>query len=336
MQQRKLGPFTVSAIGLGCMGLSHAYGAGVDRRDAAALLNRALEIGYALLDTAGIYGFGDNESLIGEVLGPRRDEFVLATKCGVRRDRAGRRMIDGRPKSLKADCEASLKRLRTDVIDLCYLHRWDKNVPIEDSMGALAELVTAGKIKTIGLCEVSAATLLRAHAVHPVSAVQSEYSLWTRNPEIAMLAACRQLDITFVAFAPLGRGFLTGALSNPDALADGDLRRSMPRFQAIHFYSNLALIDGLREIAEAAGCTMGQLALAWLLGKGDDIVPIPGTSSLAHLEENRAAVDLDVPPGTFLRLDRLINEDTVAGERYALEMLREVDSEAFANQPGSS
>ncbi|WP_026381284.1 aldo/keto reductase [Afifella pfennigii] len=333
MQQRKLGPYTVSAIGLGCMGLSHGYGIAPERKRAERLLNRALERGYTFLDTAAVYGAGANETLIGEVLGKRRDEFVLATKCGLRRDGEGRRVIDGRPTSLKRSCEESLKRLKTEAIDLCYLHRLDKRVPIEDSVGALGELVEAGKVKSIGLSEVSVPTLIRAHAVHPISAVQSEYSLWTRNPEIAMLAACRQLDITFVAFAPLGRAFLTGTLRDPTRLVDDDLRRTMPRFRPENFFLNLDLVDRLVEIAGDVGCSPAQLALAWLLGKGDDIVPIPGTTDEAHLAENAAAVDLQVPPGTFARLDRLINETTVAGERYAPHIQMQLDTEEFGPPP---
>ncbi|MBK1624482.1 aldo/keto reductase [Afifella marina] len=335
MQQRKLGRYSVSAIGLGCMSISHAYGTPLARADAERLLNQALECGYSLLDTAVIYGYGANESLIGEALNGRRDEFVLASKCGIFRADDGSRVIDNRPERLKRACEDSLKRLKTDVIDLYYLHRWDKVVPIEESVGALSELVQEGKIKAIGLSEVSVPTLVRAHAVHPISAVQSEYSLFTRNPEIAMLAACRQLDITFVAFSPLARGLLSGQLRDPAKLKPGDLRRNMPRFQGANFVANMQLIDGLKEIADDAGCTMAQVALAWLLAKGDDIIPIPGTTSRAHLRENAEAGDIVLPAGALPRLDALINEKTVRGARYSAAIQSEIDTEEFGASCGA-
>lgn len=329
MKHRKLGPFTVSAIGLGCMNLSHAYGAAPDKSVAARLLETALDLGYTHFDTAALYGFGANETLIGEVLSHRRDEFTLASKCGMFRNEDGKREINGRPQVLKKTCEDALRRLRTDVIDLYYLHRWDRKVPIEDSVGALSDLVAEGKVGTIGLSEVSAATLRKAHAVHPVTAVQSEYSLWTRNPEIAILEACRELAVTFVAFSPLARAFLTGTLRDVSGLADNDIRRRMPRFQPDNYAANLRLLDGFEAIAGEVGCSMAQLALAWLLAKGEHVLPIPGTTSLDHLAGNAGAADVSLDADTVARLDALINQDTVAGPRYNAATQAEIDTEQF-------
>ncbi|MBI4985238.1 MAG: aldo/keto reductase [Rhodocyclales bacterium] len=330
MQQRKLGPYPVSALGLGCMNLSHAYAAPPDKAACAAVLERALDLGISHFDTAALYGFGANESLIGEVLGPHRREFTLVSKCGMFRNAAGLREIDGRPAVLRQTVEDSLKRLRTEVIDLCYLHRWDKRVPIEESVGALADLLQAGKIRAIGLSEVSATTLRRAHAVHPVAALQTEYSLWTRNPEIAVLAECRRLGVTFVAFSPLARGFLAGGLSDVAALEAKDIRRFMPRFEPDNYAANLKLFDAFAAIAAAQGCTPAQLALAWLLAQGEDILPIPGTTRLAHLEENAAAADLTLGRDVLDRLDALINQTTVVGHRYSAAIRAEIDTEDFA------
>jgi aryl-alcohol dehydrogenase-like predicted oxidoreductase len=330
MKSRHLGPFEVSAIGLGCMNLSHGYGAPPDAKSAALLLHRALDIGYRHLDTAVLYGFGANETLLGDTLHARRHEYVLASKCGIFRDETGKREIDGRPEVLTRTCEDSLRRLRTDVIDLYYLHRWDRRVPIEDSVGALADLVRAGKIRTIGLSEVSAATLRKAHAVHPITAIQTEYSIWTRNPEIKVLDECRRLGVGFVAFSPLGRGFLTGTLRDPTAYAADDLRHHMPRFQSPHHERNLVLADRIAAIAGALGCTSGQLALAWLLAQDPTIVPIPGTTSLAHLDENAAAAHLELDSGTVGELDAVINERTVSGARYSPAAQRETDTEEYA------
>lgn len=285
---RALAGFQVFPIGLGCMSLSHGYGPAAAPADAGALLLGALDRGVTLFDTAALYGFGHNEELLGRVLAPHRSRFMLASKCGIFREN-GQRRIDGRPETLRRTCEDSLRRLRTDVIDLYYLHRWDKAVPIEDSVGALADLVRAGKIRAIGLSEVSAATLRRAHAVHPIAAVQSEYSLWSREVEIAVLGACRELGAALVAFSPLARAFLADGLPDVAALADGDLRRRMPRFQPEAYARNLALLAPLRRMARDHGCTPGQLALAWLLHQGEHIIPIPGTTRLAHLEENLGA-----------------------------------------------
>ncbi len=332
MQQRKLGPFQVGPIGLGCMNLSHAYGVPPSPEVGEAVLLRALELGVTHFDTAALYGFGANETLVGRVLGKHRSRYTLASKCGMT-GVDGKRVIDGRPATIKRTCEESLQRLQTDVIDLYYLHRWDKAVPIEDSMGAMADLVREGKIRSIGLSEVSADTLRRAHAVHPVAALQTEYSLWTRNPEIAVLDACRELGVSFVAFSPVARGFLAGALTDPAQVAAfeaKDIRRAMPRFQSAHFAANLRLLDGYLGLAREAGCTPAQLALAWLLAKGTDILPIPGTTSLAHLEENLKAADIALAPDLVARLEALINARTVSGPRYPAATQVEIDTEEFA------
>jgi aryl-alcohol dehydrogenase-like predicted oxidoreductase len=308
------------------MNLSHAYGRPPDADAAVRVLQTAVELGVMLFDTAALYGFGRNEELVGAALQPYRNRIFLASKCGIAGVQ-GKRVLDGRPETLKRTCQESLRRLRTDVIDLYYLHRWDKNVPIEESVGALGELVRAGCVRAIGLSEVSAATLQRAHAVHPISAVQSEYSLWTRNPEVALLAACEALGVALVAFSPLGRGFLAGAVRDPAELMEGDLRRNMPRFQAPHFARNLALQGALAGLASEAGCTSAQLALAWLLHKAPHVIPIPGTTSLAHLRENVAACDVRLGPTMVQRLERLINAATVSGARYAAETQAEIDTE---------
>lgn len=325
MQKRKLGEFEVSAIGLGCMSLSHAYGVPPSREVAERVLLGALDAGYTFFDTAAVYGVGHNETLVGEVLGARRKEFVLASKCGL--TNGDQRELNGRPEVLKATCEGSLKRLQTDVIDLYYLHRWDKRVPIEESVGALADLVKEGKIRAIGLSEVSAPALRRAHAVHPITALQTEYSPWTRNPEIAVLDACRELGVTFVAFSPVGRGFLAGGVTDPNALVEGDFRKGMPRFQGEAFQANLKLLDGFREIAREAGCTPAQLCLAWLLQKGSDIVPIPGTANPDHMVENARASEVRLSDVTMAKVEALVNAQTVSGPRYAPAMQASVDTE---------
>ena len=330
MRSRSLGPFEVSAVGLGCMNLSHAYGTPPAPKDGARLLLQALDLGYTLFDTAALYGFGANETLLGDTLAARRDEFVLASKCGMFRNAEGVREINGRPEMLKRTCEDSLRRLRTDVIDIYYLHRWDKRVPIEDSVGALSDLVAEGKVRTIGLSEVSAQTLRKAHAVHPITALQNEYSLWTRNPEIKVLDACRELGVTLVAFSPLGRGFLSGTLpAEPDFEAK-DIRRNMPRFEPENYAANRKLLDGCATLAQAAGCSMAQLALAWVLAQGDDVIPIPGTTRLDHLGENAGADDVRLDAATLAEVDRLINQNTVHGPRYNANTQREIDSEEFA------
>jgi aryl-alcohol dehydrogenase-like predicted oxidoreductase len=327
MNARKLGPFEVSTIGLGCMSMSHAYGTPPPPEAAANVLRKALDLGYTHVDTAALYGFGANETLIGNALGDRRKEFVLASKGGMFRNAQGQREIDGHPEVIKKTCEDSLTRLRTDVIDLYYLHRWDKRLPIEESVGALADLVAQGKVRTIGLSEVSASTIRKAHRVHPISAVQTEYSLWTRNAEVAVLQACKELGITFVAFSPLARGFLTGELRDVSALPPKDIRLAMPRFQAEHFARNLGLLDGLSSIARQNGSTMAQMALAWLLAQGEHIIPIPGTTRIDHLEENMGAAAVRLSDRTVETLNAVINPSTVSGARYNDATLPEIDTE---------
>jgi aryl-alcohol dehydrogenase-like predicted oxidoreductase len=332
MQRRSIGPFQASAISLGCMNLSHAYGAPPAPEAAERLLLHALDLGVTMFDTAALYGFGANETLVGRVMKPHRSKFMLASKggmTGVTFADGIRRVIDGRPEAIRRDCEASLKRLQTDVIDLYYLHRWDKKVPIEDSVGAMSDLVRQGKVRTLGLSEVSAATLTRAHAVHPITAVQTEYSLWTRNPEIAVLKACQDIGAAFVAFSPTARAFLTGTLRDVSAFDAKDIRRAMPRFEPTNYAANLKLLDGLEPLAREAGCSMVQLALAWLLAQGDHVVPIPGTTSLLHLEENLGADAVTVSPAILQRAGALINQHTVTGPRYNATTQTEVDTEEF-------
>lgn len=325
MQTRKLGPFEVSAIGLGCMSLSHGYGPPASREQAERVLKGALNAGYTFLDTAAVYGVGHNETLIGEVLGDRRKDFVLASKCGL--TNGDKRELNGHPDVLKATCEGSLKRLKTDVIDLYYLHRWDKRVPIEDSVGALSDLVAEGKIKTIGLSEVSADTLRRAHAVHPITALQTEYSPWTRNPEIAVLQACKDLGVTFVAFSPVGRGFLAGGAMDASAFQDGDMRLGMPRFQGEAFAANLKLFAAFAALAKEAGCTPAQLCLAWLLAKDETLVPIPGTTNPDHMVENAGAAVIALSAETMDKVEALVNPQTVTGPRYSPAMQASIDTE---------
>jgi hypothetical protein len=331
VQTRRIGTLEVSAIGLGCMNLSHAYGAPPPADVAAQLLARALDLGVTLFDTAALYGFGANEELVGRVLKPHRARITLASKCGMT-GVDGKRVIDGRPATLKRTCDESLRRLQTDVVDLYYLHRWDKKVPIEDSVGALADLVRAGKVRAIGLSEVSATTLRRAHAVHPITALQNEYSLWTRNPEIAGLDVCRALGIALVAFSPLGRGFLTGKLRDVSVFEEKDIRRQMPRFEAGNYAANLRLLEGFAALAREVGGTPAQLALAWLLAKGEHIVPIPGTTRSAHLEENVGAASLRLSGDVLARVDALINQKTVIGARYNAATQTEIDTEEFGGR----
>jgi len=332
MNQRNIGPFSVSAIGLGCMNLSHAYGTPPSAEQGERVLLAALDAGVTLFDTAALYGFGANETLVGRVLKPHRSRFTLASKggmAGVQFDDGVKRVIDGRPETLRQNCEDSLRRLQTDVIDLYYLHRWDKKVPIEDSVGAMSDLVRAGKVRTLGLSEVSAATVRKAHAVHPISAVQTEYSLWTRNPEIAVLEACREIGAAFVAFSPVARGFLCDALHDVGTLEAKDIRRGMPRFAPEAYARNLALLPPYKALAQAARCTPAQLALAWLLHKAPHIVPIPGTTSVAHLHEDLAAADVALAPEVIDQLEALINEQSVSGPRYNAQSASEVDTETF-------
>ncbi|MBI5921069.1 MAG: aldo/keto reductase [Betaproteobacteria bacterium] len=333
MQQRRIGPFSVSALGLGCMSLSHAYGTPPAPEAAAALLLRTLERGINFFDTAALYGFGANETLLGRVLKPHRQQIVLASKCGMT-GVDGRRVIDGRPEVLKRTCDESLQRLQTDVIDLYYLHRWDKNVPIEDSIGALADLVRVGKIRSIGLSEVSAPILRRAHAVHPIVALQTEYSLWTRNPEIAVLDACRELGVAFVAFSPLARAFLTGTLRDPETqLETKDIRRQMPRFEAANYAKNLELLAEYQLIAAEIGVTPAQLALSWLLARAEHIIPIFGTRLVEHLDDNAGSAGIQLNRSIVERLDALINQQTVTGPRYNDANQQEIDTESFLIPP---
>jgi aryl-alcohol dehydrogenase-like predicted oxidoreductase len=333
-EQRTLAQAQVYPIGLGCMNLSHAYGQPPAPAAAAGVLLRAFELGVRHFDTAALYGFGANEELIGRTLAPYRRQLILASKCGmhgVAGPTGMRRVIDGRPQTLRQTCEAALERLQTDVIDLYYLHRWDKQVPIEESVGALAELKRQGKIRAIGLSEVSAATLRRAHAVHPIAAVQTEFSLCTRNAEIAVLEACRELGTAVVAFSPLARGFLTGRMPDVARLDAKDIRRFMPRYSPEAHAVNSRLLDEYLGIATEAGCTPAQLALAWLLNRGPHVHAIPGTTDVQHLQENIAGGQVRLTPALATRLDALINRRTISGARYNAATQAEIDTEEFAD-----
>lgn len=325
---RAIGDSRINAVGLGCMNVSHAYGPAQPEADAIRLFQHALDTGYDFFDTATIYGLGTNEALLGKAIGHRRSEFYLASKC-VMGMRDGKRVLDGRPENLKSQCDDSLKRLQTDVIDLYYMHRLDRSVPIEDSVGALAELVAEGKIRHVGLSEMSAATLRRACAVHPIAAMQSEYSLWTRNPELGVLDTCAELGVTFVAFSPVGRGFFADEPLQPEAFHETDLRASMPRFQQENYAQNLLKLDGTRQIAEEAGCGIPELALAWVLAQGDHVVTIPGTRRIDHLEQNFNALRLELPGKVVEQLSELFAPESVAGNRYSDAMQRTVDTEVF-------
>ncbi len=323
MKKKTLGNnLSVSALGLGCMGMTHAYSPAGDESSAIATLHRAVELGVTFFDTAEVYGPYNNEILVGKGLKPFRDQVVIATKFGFKIDAtkpAGQMMVgtDSRPENVRAVAEASLKRLGVDVIDLFYQHRVDPNVPIEDTVGAMAELVREGKVKHLGLSEASAETLRKAHSVHPIAAIQSEYSLWTRDvEENGVLDTCRELGIGFVPFSPLGRGVLTGALKKLDGLSDNDFRRSLPRFQAENFDANLALVSLLEEMAAEKGVTAGQLALAWVMAQGDFIVPIPGTTKIANLETNVAAAGVTLTNDESRKLGELLAPSKVAGGRY--------------------
>jgi aryl-alcohol dehydrogenase-like predicted oxidoreductase len=314
------------------MNLSHAYGVPPPPPQAERLLLEARDLGVTHFDTAALYGFGANETLVGSVLKPHRARIVLASKggmAGVTFPDGVKRVIDGRPEAIRRNCEDSLQRLGTDVIDLYYLHRWDKAVPIEDSVGEMSRLVEQGKVRALGLSEVSVATLKRAHAVHPISAVQTEYSLWTRNPEIAVLQACRDVGAAFVAFSPTARAFLTGKLLDVTTLDAKDIRRSMPRFTPDTYGRNLELLPPYENLAQEAGCTPVQLALAWLLSRGEHVIPLPGTTSVEHLRENLAAAALQLAPAVLKQAGALINQHTVTGGRYGAQSESEVDTERF-------
>lgn len=318
MQKRKLGKdIEVSAIGLGCMGMTYSYGTGIEGKEAVALFDRAIELGINLFDTAEIYGPYTNEALVGEMLRGRRGKVVIATKFGFRFTPEGKQAgLNSRPENVKAVAEASLKRLGTDVIDLYYQHRVDPEVPIEETVGAMAELVKEGKVRALGLSEASAETLRRAHKVHPIAALQSEYSLVTRDPEPEVLPACRELGVTFVPFSPLARGLLTGTIRDPKDLQKGDQRLSHPRFAAENIKQNLLLVDRIAEIASAKGVSAAQIALAWVLHQGDDIVPIPGARQIRNLEANAKATEIKLSPAELADLSEAVPPEEVVGTRY--------------------
>ncbi|MGH8183651.1 MAG: aldo/keto reductase [Rhodanobacteraceae bacterium] len=325
MQTRTLGPKgpQVSALGLGCMGMSEFYGAH-DDADSIKVIRHALDAGLIFLDTADIYGPHTNEVLVGKAIKGRRDEVFLATKFGIVRDPddPAKRGVSGRPEYVRQACDASLKRLGVDHIDLYYQHRVDPDTPIEETVGAMAELVHAGKVRFLGLSEPSAQTIERAHKLHPITAVQSEYSSWTRDPEDGVLQKCLELGVGFVPYSPLGRGFLTGTIKSPDDFAPDDYHRSSPRFQGENFAKNLALVDKLRELAAARGCTVSQLALAWVLMQGEHIVPIPGTKRIKYLDENIGALDVVLSAEDLAAIDAAFPPDAAAGERYASASMR--------------
>lgn len=303
--------------------MSQSYGT-ADRDESERALHKALDIGYTFLDTASLYGLGHNETLIGEVLKSRRQEFILASKCGIS-VRDGRRTVDCRPDTIKASCEASLKRLQTDTIDLYYLHRRDKHVPIEDSVGALSDLVAEGKIRHIGLSEVSSKTLRRAHRVHPICAVQSEYSLWTRDPEYKVIDCCKELGVGFVPFSPLGRGFLSASIKNMEQLEEDDMRQTMPRFMGANFKHNLQLVERLGEIAQRYDCTIAQLSLAWVMAKGEHFVAIPGTKHVRYVEENAAACNIQLSSEAIDLIESIVNPEEIKGQRYAPSQMISLD-----------
>ncbi|MEV8041888.1 MULTISPECIES: aldo/keto reductase [unclassified Arthrobacter] len=316
MEHRTLGSLTVSALGLGCMGMSEFYGKG-DEQESVATIHAFLDAGGTLLDTADMYGPFTNEKLVGGAIKGRRDDVVLATKFGNERREDGSWVgINGKPEYVRAACDASLQRLGVDHIDLYYQHRVDKTVPIEETVGAMAELVQAGKVKYLGLSEASADTIRRAHAVHPITALQTEYSLWEREPETKVFPVLAELGIGFVPYSPLGRGFLTGQLRSEDDFAPDDFRRHSPRFQGENFTRNLELVDRVTELATAKGCTPAQLALAWLLAQGEHIVPIPGTKKRDRLQENLGAVDVELTAEDLARLEELAPAGVAAGGRY--------------------
>ncbi|TDV97853.1 aryl-alcohol dehydrogenase-like predicted oxidoreductase [Halomonas alkaliantarctica] len=330
---QRLNAVNAPSIGLGCMNLSHGYGSIVPESAALRALDEAFDMGYRHFDTATLYGATANESVVGRALEGKRHQLFLASKCGMAMDpESGKRVIDGRPETLRKQCEASLARLRTDHLDLYYLHRLDRQVPIEESVGALGRLVEEGKIGGVGLSEISALTLRRAAAEYPIAAVQSEYSLWTRNPEIALIDACREVGAALVAFSPLGRGFLTGAIQDPARLEEGDMRRNMPRFSAENYPHNLKLFERLATLAQALSVTPGQLALAWLKAKGGDVIPIPGTRSPDHMRENLAAETLHLDVTTVQQLDAMMTSDQVAGARYSEAQQADIDTEEFESQ----
>jgi aryl-alcohol dehydrogenase-like predicted oxidoreductase len=326
MKIRKLGQeLEVSELGLGCMGMSIAYGA-VDETESIATIHRAIELGINFLDTAEMYGMGANEKLVGKAVAERRDQVVIATKFGIQYDPTTNNLaVNAKPETVQKSCEGSLKSLGVDYIDLYYLHRVDPNTPIEETVGAMSKLVQQGKVRYLGLSEASATTIRRAHAVHPITALQSEYSLWSRDPEDEILPILRELKIGFVPYSPMGRGFLSGKITSPNDFADDDFRKTQPRFQGENFSKNLELVDRVKEIATEKNVTPGQLALAWLLAQGDDIVPIPGTKRRTYLEENAFAAEIVLTSKDLDRINAVVPKNAFVGDRYSASLMTSID-----------
>lgn len=325
MQTRKLGRLEVSALGLGCMGMSDFYGDGAEA-ESIATIHSAIELGVTFLDTADIYGMGRNEELVGKAIKDRRDQVVLATKFGnVRRADGTFVGVNGKPDYVRSACEASLRRLQVERIDLYYQHRVDPHTPIEETIGAMAKLVEAGKVRYLGLSEAAPDTIRRAQSVHPIAALQTEYSLWSRDPEGELLETVRELGIGFVAYSPLGRGFLTGRITSVEDLADNDWRRSMPRFEEENFRRNMELVERIKALAAQKGCTPAQLALAWVLAQGNDIVPIPGTKRRRYLEENVGAVDVHLSRKDLAEIDASLPPGSAVGSRYSEPGMRTIN-----------